>query len=126
MLRRLLSDNSESGGYQKEMQQRLDAFVGNRSFKVSAEMPEVNALVHSLTLVSLVVPQDTLTSDASQVMKIICDPEAAFADRPPRQGWVRIARSLCLHCSIVTAELLRCRRSSSCCVISSRRPTRTA
>ena len=86
------------------MQQRLDAFVGNRSFKVSAEMPDVNAPVHSLTLVSLVVPQDTLTSDASQVMKIICDPEAAFADRPPRQGWVRIARSLCLHCSIVTAE----------------------
>ena len=107
------------------MQQRLDAFVGNRSFKVSAEMPEVNALVHSLTLVSLAVPQDTLTSDASQVMKIICDPEAAFADRPPRQGWVRIARSLCLHCSIVTAAL-RCRRSSSCCAISSRRPTRTA
>ena len=63
--------------------------------------------MHSLTLVSLVVLQDTLTSDASQVMKIICDPETAFADRPPRQGWVRIrvARSLCLHCAIVTAEL---------------------
>ena len=62
--------NSESGKYQEEMQERLDAFIGQRSFK------------------------DTLSADKSQVMRIICDPEGAFGDRPPRQGWAEF-KMLC-------------------------------
>ena len=54
---------TERGDYQHGQKLALDDFCGKRFFK------------------------DALPADKSLVMKIMCDPVAAFGDYPPRSGW---------------------------------------
>ena len=54
---------TERGDYQHGQKLALDDFCGKRFFK------------------------DALPADKSLVMKIMCDPIAAFGDFPPRSGW---------------------------------------